>query len=159
MHRVIRRIGDASARRPWVTIGTWAVAAAVVMGLAGTAGGAFADDFVAPGSQSEEAMELLEARFPEAAGGSAMAVFAAPEGERLERQRPAIDAAVARPGAGWPSLARRVVRGRGQLDSPRGAEAHSAWRWMTARPELAYGWSVPADEPRRATAGLTVERS
>jgi RND superfamily putative drug exporter len=96
MHRVIRRIGDASARRPWVTIGTWAVAAAVVMGLAGTAGGAYADDFVAPRSQSEEAMELLEARFPEAAGGSAMAVFAAPEGERLERQRPAIDAAVAR---------------------------------------------------------------
>jgi RND superfamily putative drug exporter len=96
MYRVIRRIGDASARRPWVTIGTWAVAAAVVMGLAGTAGGALADDFVAPGSQSEEAMELLEARFPEAAGGSAMAVFAAPEGERLERRRPAIDAAVAR---------------------------------------------------------------
>jgi hypothetical protein len=25
--------------------------------------------------------------------------------------------------------------------------------------ELAYGWSVPADEPRRAPAGLTVERS
>jgi RND superfamily putative drug exporter len=96
MHRIIRRIGDASARRPWVTIGAWAVAAAIVMGLAGTAGGAFVDDFVAPGSQSEEAMKLLEERFPEAAGGSAMAVFAAPEGERLERHRPAIDAAVAR---------------------------------------------------------------
>jgi putative drug exporter of the RND superfamily len=96
MRRFIRRIGDASARRPWVTIGAWAVAAAVVMGLAGTAGGAFADDLVAPGSQSEEAMELLEERFPEAAGGSAMAVFAAPDGERLERHRPAIDAAVAR---------------------------------------------------------------
>jgi putative drug exporter of the RND superfamily len=96
MHRVIRRIGDASARRPWVTIGAWAVAAAIVMGLAGTAGGSFADDLVAPGSQSEEAMQLLQERFPEAAGGSAMAVFAAPEAERLERQRPAIDAAVAR---------------------------------------------------------------
>jgi putative drug exporter of the RND superfamily len=96
MHRVIRRIGDASARRPWVTIGAWAVAAAIVMGLAGTAGGSFADDLVAPGSQSEEAMQLLQERFPEAAGGSAMAVFAAPEGERLERHRPAIDAAVAR---------------------------------------------------------------
>ena len=70
--------------------------AAIVMALAGTAGGAFVDDFVAPGSQSEQAMELLEERFPEAAGGSAMAVFAAPEGERLERHRPAIDAAVAR---------------------------------------------------------------
>jgi RND superfamily putative drug exporter len=96
MHRVIRRIGDASARRPWVTIGAWAVAAAIVIGLAGTAGGGFADDLVAPGSQSEEAMRLLEERFPQAAGGTAMAVFAAPEGERLERHRPAIDAAVAR---------------------------------------------------------------
>ncbi|MFI0353346.1 MMPL family transporter [Actinomadura sp. 9N407] len=99
MHRVIRRIGAASARRPWVTIGTWVVVALVVLGLAGTAGGTFADDFVAPGSQSEQAMELLEERFPEAAGGSAMAVFAAPEGRRLERHRPAIDAAVARIGA------------------------------------------------------------
>jgi RND superfamily putative drug exporter len=96
MHRLIRRIGDASARRPWVTIGAWAVAAAIVMGLAATAGGAFADDFAAPGSQSEEAMALLKERFPEAAGGSAMAVFAAPRGERLERHKPAVDAAVAR---------------------------------------------------------------
>ena len=76
--------------------GTWAVAAAIVIGLAGTAGGTLADDFVRPGSQSEQAMVLLEERFPEAAGGSAMAVFAAPAGERLERHRPAIDAAVAR---------------------------------------------------------------
>jgi putative drug exporter of the RND superfamily len=96
MHRVIRRIGDASAARPWVTIGAWAVALAVVMGLAGTAGGVLTDDLVAPGSQSEQAMVLLEERFPAAAGGGAMAVFAAPAGERLERHRPAIDAAVAR---------------------------------------------------------------
>ena len=96
MHRVIRRLGDASARRPWVTIGAWAVAAALVIGLAGTAGGAFVDDLVAPGSQSEQAMQLLEERFPDAAGGSAMAVFAAPEGQRLEGHRPAIEAAIAR---------------------------------------------------------------
>ena len=68
MHRLTRRIGDASARRPWATIGAWAVAAAIIMGLAGTAGGRFADDFIAPGSQSEHAMVLLEERFPEAAG-------------------------------------------------------------------------------------------
>jgi RND superfamily putative drug exporter len=96
MHRLTRRLGDASARRPWLTIGTWAVAAAVVIALAGTAGGTFADDFAAPGSRSEQAMVLLEERFPEAAGGSAMAVFAAPAGERLERYRPAVDGAVAR---------------------------------------------------------------
>jgi putative drug exporter of the RND superfamily len=96
MNHFTRRIGDASARRPWVTLAAWAVVAAVMAILASTAGGSLVDDFVAPDSQSKEAMQLLEERFPEAAGGSAMAVFAAPEGERLERYRPAIDAAVDR---------------------------------------------------------------
>ena len=96
MHRFIRRIGHASARRPWITIGTWAVAAAIVIGLAGIAGGAFVDDFVAPGSQSERAMELLDERFPEAAGGSAMAVFAVDHGGTLDSRREVIEAALAR---------------------------------------------------------------
>ncbi|MCX4906899.1 MMPL family transporter [Streptomyces sp. NBC_00878] len=96
MNRFTRRIGRASARRPWVTIATWAVALLLVLPLAGTVGGSFVDDLVAPGSQSEEAMELLEERFPEASVGTAMAVFAVPEGERLERHRPAVEAAVAR---------------------------------------------------------------
>ncbi|GAB2960336.1 MMPL family transporter [Streptomyces pseudoechinosporeus] len=96
MNRLTRRIGDASARRPWVTIASWLAALALVLPLAGLAGGSFVDDLVAPGSQSEEAMELLEERFPEASGGNAMAVFAAPEGNRIDRHRPAIEAAVAR---------------------------------------------------------------
>ncbi len=96
MHRTVRRIGDASARRPWVTIGAWAIVVAVVVAMASTIGGAFADDFAAPGTQSETAMALLEERFPEAAGGSAMAVFAAPGGTGIEDHRPAIDAALGR---------------------------------------------------------------
>ncbi|GGO91886.1 MMPL family transporter [Wenjunlia tyrosinilytica] len=96
MNRFTRRIGRASARRPWVTIATWAVALLLVLPLAGAVGGSFVDDLVAPGSQSEKAMRLLQERFPEASGGSAMAVFAAPDGERLERHRHAVDAAVAR---------------------------------------------------------------
>ncbi|MFI0411651.1 MMPL family transporter [Actinomadura sp. 3N508] len=96
MHRLVRSIGAVSARRPWIVIGAWLIAAALVVGLAGTVGGSFADDFAAPGSQSEKAMELLDERFPEASGGSARAVFAAPEGQRLERYRPAVEAAVAR---------------------------------------------------------------
>jgi RND superfamily putative drug exporter len=96
MHRIIRRIGAASARRPWVTIAAWLVLAVAIIGLAGTVGGAYVDDFVAPGSQSEKALNLLEERFPEAAGGGAMAVFAVPEGERLDRHRAVIDAAVDR---------------------------------------------------------------
>jgi putative drug exporter of the RND superfamily len=96
MNQLTRRIGDASARRPRSTIAAWALFAALLLGLAGTFGGSFTDQFVAPGSESAEAIELLEERFPEAAGGTAMAVFAAPEGQRLDSRRPAIDAAVAR---------------------------------------------------------------
>ncbi|WP_128381320.1 MMPL family transporter [Streptomyces cavernae] len=96
MNRFTRRIGSASARRPWVTIATWAVALLLVLPLAGTVGGSFVDDLVAPGSQSEKAMELLEERFPEASGGEAVAVFAVPEGQRLDDHRPAVEAAVAR---------------------------------------------------------------
>jgi RND superfamily putative drug exporter len=96
MHRILRRIGAAGARRPWLTIGTWVVAAVVLLGLASTAGGTFADEFAAPGSQSKQAMDLLEKRFPDAAGGSAMAVFAVPHGQRLDRHRPAVAAALAR---------------------------------------------------------------
>ncbi|MFE6286983.1 MMPL family transporter [Streptomyces sp. NPDC057877] len=96
MNRLTRRIGDASARRPWAAIAAWIAALALVLPLAGLAGSAFVDDLVAPGSQSEEAMELLEERFPEASGGSAMAVFAVPQGERIDRHRTAVEAAVAR---------------------------------------------------------------
>jgi RND superfamily putative drug exporter len=59
MNRFTRRIGAASARRPWPTVVAWAVVAAAVMALAGTVGGTLIDDLVAPGSQSERAMELL----------------------------------------------------------------------------------------------------
>ena len=80
---MISRIGDASARRPWRTISAWAVLAAVVVALTGAFGGAFLDDFTAPNSESAQATKLLEERFPQVAGGTAVAVFAAPEGAQL----------------------------------------------------------------------------
>jgi len=95
MNRFIRRIGDFSARRPWTTIGAWAVLAALVIALSGALGGAFADDFSAPGSESAEAIELLEERFPEQAGGTAVAVFAAPDGQQVESFRPGVESALA----------------------------------------------------------------
>jgi RND superfamily putative drug exporter len=96
MNRFTRRVGAACARRPWSTVAAWLVVAATVITLASTVGGTLLDDLVAPGSQSERAMELLDERFPQAAGGSAMAVFAAGEGDRLAGHRPAIEATLAR---------------------------------------------------------------
>jgi RND superfamily putative drug exporter len=94
MNRFIRRLGDISARKPWTTIGAWAVLAALVVVLSGALGGAFADDFSAPGSESAEATDLLEQRFPEVAGGTAVAVFAAPDGKQLSDFQPAIASAL-----------------------------------------------------------------
>jgi putative drug exporter of the RND superfamily len=95
MNRFIRRIGDLSARRPWTTIGAWAVLAALVVALSGALGGAFADDFSAPGSESARAMQLLDERFPGAAGGTAVAVFAAPQGQQVTNFRPGVESALA----------------------------------------------------------------
>ncbi|GAA2010346.1 MMPL family transporter [Catenulispora yoronensis] len=96
--RIVRRLTEFSMRRPGTTIGAWVLAVGAVIGLAATVGGTFADDLAAHGSQSEKATNLLAERFPTASDGSAMAVFAAPEGQRLDRFRPAVDAAVARIG-------------------------------------------------------------
>ena len=94
MNRTVRRIGDTSARHPWKTLGAWAVLAVVMTALTATVGGTLADDFSAPGSESAAAMELLEERFPAAAGGGALAVFAVADDERLDDVRPAVTAAL-----------------------------------------------------------------
>ena len=67
--------------------GSWkrsaAIAIAVLAGLAGlatTAGGEFADEFSTPGTESQQALDLLEQRFPAQAGDSATVVFAVDEG-------------------------------------------------------------------------------
>jgi len=94
MDTITRRLGSASARRPWITILIWVAGAAALLVLAGTVGGSFADDFAAPGSRSEQATQLLEERFPDAGDGVALAVLAADDG--LAGHRAAVDAALAR---------------------------------------------------------------
>jgi len=66
--------------------------------------------------------------------------------------------AVARPRTGWPSFARRVMRGRPRVAARRAAGTRIRPQADDRAPDLAYGGSVPAGEPRRATASLTVER-
>jgi putative drug exporter of the RND superfamily len=94
LNLLIRHVGDASARRPWRTIGAWTVLAALVAALTGAFGGAFLDNFDAPHSESARATQLLEERFPAAAGGTAVAVFAAPKGEQLTSFRSGVESAL-----------------------------------------------------------------
>jgi RND superfamily putative drug exporter len=72
------------------------VAALLVLGVAANRGGGeYADDFRVPGVESQAARDLLEERFPEAAGGSAQVVFHTEDGGILDGRRgPAIQQTV-----------------------------------------------------------------
>jgi RND superfamily putative drug exporter len=87
MDRFTRGIAMATARHPWRTIAGWVFVMGTVFFLAASAGGSFADDLSAHGSQSARAMDLLEQDFPEAAKGKALVVFAAEDGESLTSHR------------------------------------------------------------------------
>ena len=63
---------------------------AVLLALAATMGGKFETDFTLPGSESQDARDLLTARFPLRAGDTADVVFEAPAG--IAASRPQIDA-------------------------------------------------------------------
>ena len=64
----------AARNRGKVLIG-WVVGLVVVVALSRAAGGTFANSFTIPGSESQRAQDLLQARFPQQAGDSATIVF------------------------------------------------------------------------------------
>jgi putative drug exporter of the RND superfamily len=91
----------------------------VAIGVAASAaGGSFVDDFRTPGTQSQAAMDVLDERFPTAAGDTANVVFAVESGTLREpERRAAIERTVEEIGAqphvtGAPSP---FARGSGQL--------------------------------------------
>lgn len=75
--------GRWAARRRDRVIAVWLLLLAVVGGLGITLHGKATTEFSVPGIESQQAQDLLEAKFPEAAGGVARVVFAAPEGVGL----------------------------------------------------------------------------
>ena len=90
MDRFTRSIAMASARRPSRTVASWLLAIVALFALAASAGGTFADDFAAHGSQSARALELLNENFPDAAKGRALVVLEADEGTTLAADHAAV---------------------------------------------------------------------
>ena len=81
MSRALHRLGRSAVHRRWLVLLAWVVGAAALWGVVGAAGGGYSDDFRIPGVESQEALDVLSERFPEAAGGSAQVVVHAPEGD------------------------------------------------------------------------------
>jgi len=75
--------GRWAVRRRGRVIAVWLLLLAVVGGLGITLHGKATTEFSVPGIESQQAQDLLEEKFPQAAGGVARVVFAAPEGTKL----------------------------------------------------------------------------
>ena len=85
MATYLYRLGRFAFRRRWLVLGLWlAFLAATLIGAA-TLSGKTTDAFRIPGTPSQQAIDLLQQRFPQASAGGATArvVFAAPDGQQL----------------------------------------------------------------------------
>jgi RND superfamily putative drug exporter len=80
------RLGRLSYRRRRLVAAMW-LAVLVAMGVAAsTLSGPYSDEFSIPGTESQEALDVLADRFPQSglAQATANVVFAAPDGQRLD---------------------------------------------------------------------------
>ncbi|HEX9467663.1 MAG TPA: MMPL family transporter, partial [Acidimicrobiia bacterium] len=95
MSALLDRLGRASARNHRLVIAAWMLAAVAVVVLAAGLDGTTSDNFRIPGTQSQEALDLLVQRFPTQAGDSATVVFEAKSGIRAGSVKPAIATSIA----------------------------------------------------------------
>jgi len=75
MSSALYRWGRFAARRPWTVIGSWIVMAALVVGASSAVGQELEESFTAPGLDSQEATDLLEAARSDRAGLTAQIVL------------------------------------------------------------------------------------
>ncbi|HXY93708.1 MAG TPA: MMPL family transporter [Acidimicrobiia bacterium] len=95
MSRFLDRLGRTAARRHWWFIGAWLIAAVGAVLLAAALDGHTNDNFQIPHTQSQQAVDVLEARFPSYSGATATVVFDAPDGINSPSVEPAIEQSLA----------------------------------------------------------------
>ena len=67
MARLLQRLGSFSVRRRRLVLGGWLLALVALAGLAGAFKGTFSDEFKVPGTESQEAIELIQRNVPQRA--------------------------------------------------------------------------------------------
>jgi RND superfamily putative drug exporter len=77
---LLYRLGRFSYRRAWTVIGVWLVLVIGVLGGSAALGGQTQESFAIPGTESQTALDRLDAVFPAVAGASAQAIVLAPKG-------------------------------------------------------------------------------
>jgi uncharacterized membrane protein YdfJ with MMPL/SSD domain len=83
MATYLYRLGGWAFENRWKVLGGWVFLVVAVAMASAAFAGETNDEFTVPGTESQQAQDLLEERFPAASGATARMVFAAPEGESL----------------------------------------------------------------------------
>jgi putative drug exporter of the RND superfamily len=83
MSTVLYRIGRFAAGHPWRVLGVWLFAAALVIVASVTIGGELSDEFALPGSDSQQAIDLLTEAQSDSAGLTAEVVVTPHDGSSL----------------------------------------------------------------------------
>ncbi|MDH6181618.1 RND superfamily putative drug exporter [Microbacteriaceae bacterium SG_E_30_P1] len=83
MATLLYRLGRFSYRHAWRVILVWAVLLLGILGGGFALGGQTQESFAIPGTESQNALDRLEAVFPSVAGASAQVVLVAPEGDTV----------------------------------------------------------------------------
>ena len=83
MAGLLARIGRTTFRHRWATLLAWLMILVAVASISVLVSKPESTQFTVPGTQSQQAMDLLEQRFPAASGATAQIVFAAPAGATL----------------------------------------------------------------------------
>lgn len=98
----LARLARACASHPRRTIAVWIALLVVAVGSSATFGGRLVNEYTIPGSETQQATDLLKARFPANAGDSAMVTFTSDQGLLTDDAKSAItrarDAAAKVPG-------------------------------------------------------------
>jgi RND superfamily putative drug exporter len=80
----LARFASACARRPWRVVASWLVVFVVLIGLNVAFHGKLINDFKIPGSDTQRATDLINAKFGAQKGAALRVVIAAPPGQRLD---------------------------------------------------------------------------
>jgi putative drug exporter of the RND superfamily len=89
----LARLARACATRPKRTIAFWVALLVVAFGANASFGGKLVNEFTIPGSETQQATDLLKARFPANAGDAAQIVFHDDHGLGTDKAKKAIAAA------------------------------------------------------------------
>jgi RND superfamily putative drug exporter len=160
MAQYLYRLGRLAVRRRWAVLASWLLVLVLAAAGAATLSADTSDAFVLPGTESQQALDLLDEQMPGSGGATARVVFAAPDGQSLasEPNRAAIAETVA-----------NLVDAPGVVDvsdpfdadgvSDDGTVGYANVAYLDAAADLdetATGALEAAPEPARA-AGLQVE--